>query len=207
MFETVIAFDFERVVFCLKLEQQADIIASFQASENQLMQMDERSKRILKWRLKVCGVMLYNAIPFSKLDDNNHKYSLRSLIEEGCDPVGSGNHLKELIPSLMKVEIDSVLKEIDTKLLSVVFDASCKFAECFGVVIRFVDNDYNIQQRLVAFDLLAEPLTGSGICAQLVDVIIKRLSVDPNRMIAFIHDRARSNVLVNFTILLFGRML
>ena len=62
-----------------------------------------------------------------------------------------------------------------------------------AVVLRFVDSQWKIQQRLVRLMLLAKSMTGEEVARELIVVLSTGLGIGPNKLIAAMRDRAAVN--------------
>ena len=57
-----------------------------------------------------------------------------------------------------------------------------------AVVLRFVDNQWQIKQRLVRLMLLAKSLTGEEVARQLIVILSTELGVKSDRLVAAMRD-------------------
>ena len=88
------------------------------------------------------------AIPLSKLD------AFRDLLEENAVRLTDRRHMSDLIPFLHAQEQDDIKSEISERPLSVIFDGTTRLGEAMAIVVRFVDDSFTVQQRLVRLQLL-----------------------------------------------------
>ena len=72
-----------------------------------------------------------------------------------CD----NTNLYALIPLIHKQEQAAIQSEICGKV-SVIFDGTIHVCEAVAIILRFVDEQYQIKQRAVCVMLLAKSLTG-----------------------------------------------
>ena len=77
--------------------------------------------------------------------------------------------------------------------MSVVFDGTTRLGEAMAVVIRFIDSDWKIQQRLVRLMLLAKSLIGEEVARELIVVLSTTLGIGTQRLLAAMRDRAAVN--------------
>ena len=61
------------------------------------------------------------------------------------------------------------------------------------ILVRFVDEKWNIQQRVVKLMLLAKSLTGEEVARQLIISRTTELGIESDLLIAAVHDRASMN--------------
>ena len=80
-----------------------------------------------------------------------------------------------------------------TRDLSVIFDSSTRQEEAMAIIVRFVDNNWNIIQRLVRIDVCSK----SAKANKLAQVLYQCLSVDygvrANSLLAAMRDGASVN--------------
>lgn len=62
-----------------------------------------------------------------------------------------------------------------------------------AVVLRFVDSDFCIQQRLVRMQLLEKSMTREEIAHELINTLSVQYSVKPDLLLTAMHDRASTN--------------
>ena len=77
--------------------------------------------------------------------------------------------------------------------LSVIFDGSTRQGEAIAIIVRFVDNGWNIIQRLLRIDVHSESVNAN----KLAEVLNQGLSVDygvrANSLLAAMRDGASVN--------------
>ena len=95
------------------------------------------------YRLKVLRSFLRAAIPLSKLD------AFRDLLEENALRLTDRHHMSDLIPVLYSQEQDDIKSEISNRSISIIFDGTTRLGEALAIVVRFVDDSFIIQQRLI----------------------------------------------------------
>ena len=94
----------------------------------------------------------------------------RELLEEnGCHLTDSRN-MYDLIPFFEKHEFDIIVNELKGKDLSVIFDGTTRLGEALDIVLRFVDDGWKINQRLVRLQMVAKSVNGEGKGAYVSDI-------------------------------------
>ena len=78
------------------------------------------------------------------------------------------SNLSQLVPFIHQQEQISVKNEIDEQEISIIFDGPTHVCEALVILVRFVDEKWNIQQRVVKLMLLAKSLTGEEVAHQLI---------------------------------------
>ena len=139
------------------------------------------------YRIKVATCFLRAGVLISKI------VHFRDLLEENAFRVSDRRHMSDLIPFILKEEQERIKAEISGRPVSVIFDGTTRLGEALAVVLRYVADDWSIQQRLVCLQLLAKSLTGEEIACELVKVISTVYGIDSNRLLASMRDGASSN--------------
>ena len=80
--------------------------------------------------------------------------------------LSSCSNLRQLIPFVHQQEKDSIKKQINGKQVSVIFDGTTHVCEALVILLRFVDENWNLQQRVVRLMLLVKTLTGEELARQ-----------------------------------------
>ena len=75
------------------------------------------------------------------------------------------------MPFIQEKELTKLRKEIAGKELSVIFDGTTYLGEALAIVIRYVTDDWSIQQKLVRLQILAKSLTGEEVARELINVL------------------------------------
>ena len=139
------------------------------------------------YRIKVATCFLRAGVPISKI------VHFRDLLEENAFRLSDRRHMSDLIPFILKEEQERIKAEISGRPVSVIFDGTTRLGEALAVVLRYVADDWSIQQRLVCLQLLAKSLTGEEIACELVKVISTVYGIDSNRLLASMRDGTSSN--------------
>ena len=89
-------------------------------------------------------------IPIRKID------RLRPLLEKNGYRLTSSANLGQYIALIFKQEVAKIKKELSvpgegemTRDVSVIFDGSTRQGEAIAVIVRFIDDAWNITQRLI----------------------------------------------------------
>ena len=98
-----------------------------------------------------------------------------------------------MIPFIRQQEQDKLRDEIWEKSISIVFDGTTHVCEPLVLVIRFVDEQWCIQQRVAKMMLLAKSMTGEELARELIVCISTELGITNDRFLASMHDRASVN--------------
>ena len=80
------------------------------------------------------------------------------------------------------------------KSVSVIFDGTTRLGEAMAIVIRFVDDSFVIQQRLIRLQLLVKSMTGEEIARELINTLSAQYSIGSDLLVAAMHDSAACNM-------------
>ena len=141
-------------------------------------------------RLTVTHALLDAAVPFAKLDS----LLLHALLDDG--KLGSRTTVADYIPAVVKRELQLIASELGNCMASVTFDGVTRVAETIAVLMRFWwQAKQRPTQRLLCLDLRSRPVDASDLARVLTHHTIRHplLGLDPNHVLAFIHDRASVN--------------
>ena len=175
-----------------KLKDQT-IIEAFKrersGTKDSTLSMAERA-----YRLEVIEEFLKAGIPISKID------KLRPLLEKNGHRVTGSTHLGQYVSIIFKQEIERIKQELAlpgqvgmTRDLSVIFYGSTRQGEAIAIIVRFLDDNWSIIQRLVRIDVCSKSVTAN----ELAQVLNQCLSVDygvrANSLLAAMRDGASVN--------------
>ena len=140
------------------------------------------------YRYELVEALLKAGIPLSKVD------SLRPFLEKYGHRLTTRSHLAEFIPTIHQKEIDFVKSEIAANsAFSVIFDGSTRLGEALAIVVRFIDKDWNIQQRLLKLEVLAKSMNGEELAQRLIQCLAVEYKIQPNQLLAAMRDGASVN--------------
>ena len=118
--------------------------------------------------------MNHKGNPLRKLDH------FRELLEESALRLCDRRYMSDLIPFVLKEEQQRVKQEIDSKYVFVIFDGTSWLGKALAVVLRFIGENWTIEQRLLRVQLLAKSLSGQEIARELISVLSTSYSIDSN---------------------------
>ena len=139
------------------------------------------------YRVKVVTSFLRAAVPLNKI------IHFRELLEDHAYRLTDRRHLSDLIPFIRGEEQSKIRKMISNKQISVIFDGTTRLGEVLAIVIRYVSDEWSLEQCLVKVQLLAKSLSGEEIARELISVLSVHYSVDSSQLLACMRDRAASN--------------
>ena len=127
-------------------------------------------------------------IPLAKVD------ALRPLLEAGAERLTFSTHLSSYIPFVLEMEQDLLLEELkDKPYISLIFDGSTYHGEALVIIVRFVQSDYTICQRLVRVRLLSKSVNGQELAHEVITVLSTQLQYPTDRVVAAIRDGTNVN--------------
>ena len=140
-------------------------------------------------RIQVVRSFLKAGIPLTKID------CLRPLLEtDNFTRLTESSHMAQYIPFLLEKEEKLLKAELGyVKACSVIFDGSTRQGEAFAILVRFIDTEWQIQQRLVSFHILAKSLIGQQLARELTTCLSTKFNIPEGTLAAAIRDGAAVN--------------
>ena len=138
-------------------------------------------------RVKVVQTLLKAGIPLAKAD------CLRELLEEDSTTLTSASNLSQLLPFILHEEMVKLKSEVQGQPISIIFDGTTHMCVAIVIVLRFIDDQWSIQQRVGSLSLLAKSMSGEEVAQQIVSVISQELGIPSSFVIAASTDRASVN--------------
>ena len=127
-------------------------------------------------------------IPLSKIDH------LRSFLEKYGHRLTAHGHLSQMIPSIIEKEKETLKTELSlVDGCSVIFDGSTRMGEALAIVVRFVDDEWNVQQRLIRLQVLAKSLKANQLAQCLIQSLAVEYSIRPGVLLAAMKDGVAVN--------------
>ena len=134
-------------------------------------------------------------ISISKID------KLRSLLEKNGHRHTSSSNLAQYITFIFKQEVERIKKELSlpgqgdmTKDVSVIFNGSTRQGEAIAIIVRFIEDQWAITQRLIRTDVCSKSVNADELARVLQN---KALCVDfeirANSLIAVLRDGTNVN--------------
>jgi len=139
------------------------------------------------YRVKVLKTFLQAGVPLQKLD------AFKELLEESGYRLCTRRYLFDLIPFILSEEIAQIKSEMNGKFLGVIFDGTTHTCEALAIVIRYVSDSWELEQRLIGIQLLAKSLSGEEIAREVITVLSTKFGIGPNQLISAMRDRASAN--------------
>ena len=113
--------------------------------KNEIQSMAQRV-----YRFKVVRTFLKVGVVINKIDQ------FREIFEEQGYPLSHSSNLSSVIDEINKEEKEKVKEEITGRNVSVIFDGTTHVSEAMNIILRFVSDDWKIEQRLVKLLLVTK---------------------------------------------------
>ena len=140
------------------------------------------------FRFDLVEAFLSAGIPLSKIDH------LRSFLEKYGHRLTAHGHLSQMIPSIIEKEKETLKTELSlVDGCSVIFDGSTRLGETLAILVRFVDDEWNVQQRLIRLQVLAKSLKANELAQCLIHYLAVEYSIHPGVLLAAMKDGAAVN--------------
>ena len=142
-------------------------------------------------RFEVLRIVAMSAIPRERVYD-----TVSGLNER----LGGGTRiprqsLDRCIPILARWQLEDLQRLLVGEQLSLIFDGTTSVGEVFACIGRWVDKNWNIQQRILGLDWLRASLTAVQQAVQLHLHILQKLGMDVQCLVACIRDGCAVNTL------------
>ena len=119
---------------------------------------------------------------------------LRPLLEANNCSLTHSSRRTTYIPFILEEEDKQLHAEIaSTTPLSVVFDGSTNLDEAAAIIVRFVDTNWILQQRLVRLHVVSSSLNGQELTGELIQCLSVKFQIPTSRLVAAIRDGAAVN--------------
>ena len=136
------------------------------------------------YRFDLVQSFLTAGIPLSKID------WLRSFLEKYGHRLTSQSHLS----SVLQKEKETLKSELsEAKAVSTIFDGSTRLGKALAIIVRFVDSQWNVQQRLVRLQVLAKSLKAEELAQCLIQTLAVEYAIQPGALLAAMKDGASVN--------------
>ena len=140
------------------------------------------------YRFELVESCLTAGIPLSKVD------LIRPFLEKYGHRITSRSHLSEMIPTVLAKEKETLKSELSAAdSFSVIFDGSTRLGEALAIIVRFIDGNWNLQQRLIRFKIFAKSLKNEELAQCLLECLAVNFSIKPAGLLAAMKDGAAVN--------------
>ena len=94
------------------------------------------------------------------------------------------------MPLILQQEQANIRQEILGRYVSVIFDGTSQLGEALAVVVRFISNEFTIEQRLVKLQMLAKSMKGEEIAREPISVLSATYGIGSGFLLAAMRDGA-----------------
>ena len=154
------------------------------------------------YRVQVVHAFLRAGVPLHKVT------SFRGILEENALRLTDRSHMSNFIPFILKEEQKLLCKEIENKHISVTFDGTTRHGEAMVIVVRFVSNEWELEQQLLQFHILSKCMTGEEIARELITALSTKFGISSDLLLACMRDRTSvNNVAVHFLSMMYPSLI
>ena len=139
------------------------------------------------YRIKVVPAFLKAGVPLSKIG------AFQELLEENAYYLTDRRSILDYVPFILKGEENKIHQEISGKNVSAIFDGTSRLWEALALLLRFMDDDFSLEQRMVRVQMLSKSLTVEEIAKELITVLSVTYSIHPSNLLAAMRDIASTN--------------
>ena len=139
------------------------------------------------YRMQVTEHFLKAGLPLSKVDD------LRPVLEQKFRPT-SQTRLRKLIPTILEQGQQRLASEIKGHAISVVFDVTTRLGEAIAIIVRFLDNEWCVQQRLIRLRTVAKAVNAPQLAQVINDCLATQFQYPAELLVAMMRDGASVNM-------------
>ena len=139
------------------------------------------------YHVKVVTAFLRAGVPLRKIE------AFREILEENAFRLTDRRNMHDYVPFILKEEEGRIRREIDRRHLSVILDGTSRLGEALAIILRFVSDDWVLQQRLVRVQMLSKSLTGEELTRELIHVLSTTYGIETTNLLGAMRDRASTN--------------
>jgi len=92
--------------------------------------------------------------------------------------------MSDTVPLIFSQEQAQIKEELNGKDLSVTFDGTTCLGKAMAIVVRFISSDWQIQQQLIHFQLIAQSMSGEQVARELITALSIHYSISPSSLLA-----------------------
>ena len=123
----------------------------------------------------------------------NSPFKSRDLLEENAYHLTDRCNMHDYVPFILKEEEALIKQEIEGKFVYAIFDGTSRLGEALAIVLRFISDDWKLEQRLIRVQMLSKALSGEEIARELINVLSVTYRISSYRVLATTRDRASAN--------------
>jgi hypothetical protein len=112
-------------------------------------------------------------IPLQKID------ACRDFLQYYCQhQLTASSHLRLFVPTLRDAQREEIKKALAMYPIFIVHDGTNRFSEFYAIVVRWVDDSLNLNERLVEMESFTGKHNAAGLL-ELLHRVLRTLGVDP----------------------------
>ena len=96
--------------------------------------------------------------------------------------------MSDVIPLIHQQEVELLKMELAGKCMSVIFDGTTRYGEAIAILVRFIDHEFCVQQRLIRMQLLAKSMTGEEVARELISSLPVAFGISSEQLVGSMHD-------------------
>jgi len=101
--------------------------------------------------------------------------------------------MANLIPFVVEQERLRMKQELGHKNVSIIFDGTTRLGEALVIVVRFLDDNWSLQQRILQVQMLAKSMKGEEVARELINTLSVTYGISSSRLLATMRDRCSVN--------------
>ena len=123
----------------------------------------------------------------------NEVTCFRQILEENAYRLTDRSHMANHITFIVEQEKLKVRQDIGDHCVTVIFDGTTQLGEALVVVIRYLDDDWKLQQHNANIKMHSKSMTGDEIARELINTLSVTYGISSHRLVAALRDRASVN--------------
>ena len=167
-------------------KKQLCVSEALQKCDEQRLKGESLPMKQRVYRMQVTEHFLKAGLPLSKVDD------LRPVLEQKFR-LTSQTHLRKLIPTILEQEQQRLASEIKGRAISIVFDGTTRLGEAIAIIVRFLDDEWCIQQRLIRLRTVAKAVNAPQLAQVINECLATQFQHPAELLVAMMRDGASVN--------------
>ena len=168
-----------------KEAREGDIASSLRKYNEQVHQHGETlPEQQQVYRVRVVSTFLKAGVPLNKIA------KFRDLFEENAARLTDNRGMLDYIPFILSEEESRIR---DRRSVAVIFDGTSRVGEALAILLRYIDAEWCVQQRLARVQMLAKSVSGEELARELISVLSVTYGIRSNMLLAAMRDGASVN--------------
>ena len=115
----------------------------------------------------------------------------RDLFEENAARLTDNRGMLDYIPFILSEEESRIRAEVDRRSVAVI--GTSRVGEALAILLRYIDAEWFVQQRLARVQMLAKSVSGEELARELISVLSVTYGIRSNMLLAAMRDGASVN--------------